>query len=179
MNNLELTDFFTTKRQAADFEARLSEVEASLYEVDLNLENVLQEHFGIEKKDKFITLLRENKIPLDSNPAIKEFFNKIKEAISSMPEATITLAIEPNEEILKSIADWFLLNLDKQILIDAKIDQGLVAGATVDYQGKHFDSSIKNIFKQMFEMNPTNIEGKKPDTRQTDTTVKAQTQNSS
>lgn len=149
MDQMDLSDFFTTKSQATDFSARLSTIEGSLYEVDRNLETVLQEQLGVKKKDKFLTLLRENNVALDSNPAIKEFFNKIKESIKSMPGAAITMAVEPDEKILKAISDWFLLNLEQQILIETIVDPELIAGAAVDYKGKHFDASIKSVFKQI------------------------------
>jgi F0F1-type ATP synthase delta subunit len=150
MDQLDLSEFFATKAQATDFNARLSDVVASLYEVDFDLETFLQHQFGVKKKDKFLTLLRENQVPLDKKPSLNKFLDKIMETITNMPAARMTLAIEPDQQILKSMSNWFLLNLKKQILIETQIDPTLIAGANIEYQGKHFDSSIKSVFDQTY-----------------------------
>ena len=105
-------------------------------ELDFNLEKILQEQFGTRKMDKFISLLREKEIPLESNSPLNKFFGQIQETISTLPLASLTFAIEPNEQILKSVSDWFLLNLKKQVLIEPEIDPNLIAGAVVGFQGK-------------------------------------------
>jgi sugar-specific transcriptional regulator TrmB len=149
MEELDLSDFITTKSQAVDFSARLSSISEMIYETDFDLEKNLQEQFGIQKKDAFLSLLRKNEIPPGSNSALNNFFGKIQETISSLPTAIIVLAVEPKSEILKTISDWFLLNLKQQILIEIQIDPKIIAGAAVNYQGKRLDASIKSIFNEV------------------------------
>lgn len=149
MEFIDLTDFFTTKSQAVDFSARLAKVSEKIYEVSFNLEKSLQEQFGIRKKDKFLSLLRENNIQSESGSAISNFLTKIQELISSLPTASVTLAIEPNEEILKAISNWFLLNLKRQVLIETLIDPNIIGGAKAGFQGKQLDASIRSVFNDV------------------------------
>jgi F0F1-type ATP synthase delta subunit len=150
MEQLDLSDFFTTKPQAVDFAARLSSVSENIYETSFNLEKTLQKNLGIKKKDKFISLLRSNKIPIDSTSTLVNFFERIQKEISSLPQASMILAIEPSEEILKEISDWFLLNLKRQILIDIQINPDIVAGAIVSYKGKQINCSLNPVLNQVY-----------------------------
>jgi len=158
MELLDLSDFFVTKQQAIDFSARLSSISDMLYESNFNLENALQKHLGTIKKDKFLSLLRENKVAIGSNTAIKSFLDKIANNISNLPTATLTLAVEPDKEALQEISDWFPLNLKKQVLIEIQVEPRLVAGAIISYKGKLIDASIRSMF---FDTKPA-----KPDVQQ-------------
>lgn len=157
MSVLDLTEFFTTKEQSKDFSARLASLASSLYELDKDLGKSLQEQLGYQKKEKFLNLLRDNNIPLDSNQKITKFLERITKEISSMPEITITIAIEPNEEILKTIADWFLLNLEKQVLINISYNPKLIAGAEIDFLGTHVEFTVEKVLNSL-----NRIENSKP-----------------
>lgn len=148
MGELVLSDFFTTKSQANIFSAHINSIMEKIYGLDFNLESSVREQFGAKKTDKFMSLLRENEISLSSDTALNNFFSHVLEIVSALPVASITFAIEPNEQILKSVSDWFILNLKKQVLIEPEIDQNLIAGAVVGYQGKRLDSSVKSVFEQ-------------------------------
>lgn len=150
MQVLDLSDFFTTKPQAVDFSARLSNISDKIYELDFNLEKELQEQFGIKKKDKFISLLRKNEVPAGSNTALSDFLVKIQKTISSLSTTSIAVAIEPDEETLKEISNWFLLNLKRQVLVEIQVDPSIIAGAIIGYQGKRFNASVKSIFDKVY-----------------------------
>jgi F0F1-type ATP synthase delta subunit len=149
MEELILSDFFTTKSQANNFSAHLNAISEKIYQLDFNLDKILQEHFGNRKMEKFISLLREKEVSIESKSALNQFFGKIQETILSLPTAILTFAIEPNEQILKSTSDWFLINLKKQVLIELKIDPNIIAGAVVSFQGKHLDCSIRSKFEEV------------------------------
>jgi F0F1-type ATP synthase delta subunit len=149
MENIDPTDFFSTRSQATDFMARLSMVAENIYELDFDLEKNLQEQFGVDKKDKFLSLLRKNKVPMDSNSELNNFFEKIQELVSELPAANITLAIEPDNKTLKNISNWFLLKIKKQVLLDIKVDPKIIAGALVGFQGKQIDGSISSTFNKV------------------------------
>jgi F0F1-type ATP synthase delta subunit len=151
MEDLDLSFFFKTKIQAVDFFARLSTISEKIYGTGFNLEKVLIEQLGIQKKDKFMILLRNNNIQSNSNSALKDFIGKIQDKISSLPTVSLTIAFEPKEETLKNLADWFPLNIDKQVLLDIKVDPDIIAGAYVSYSGKYSDFSIKPVFDQIYK----------------------------
>jgi F0F1-type ATP synthase delta subunit len=146
MEDLDLSSFFKTQVQSVDFSTRLSAITDKIYKTGFNLEKTLIDQLGIQKKDKFMILLNSNKIQLSSNSALKDFITKVQEKISSLPTISLTIAFEPKEGTLKSLSDWFPANINKQVLLDIKVDPEIIAGACVSYGGKCSDFSIKPIF---------------------------------
>jgi F0F1-type ATP synthase delta subunit len=153
MEVLILSDFFSTKAQSNDFSERLSTVETVLYEVDFDLETQLEEQLGVRKKDRFMSLLRENNISLESKQEISKFFRKINETIKNLPLLELTIGIEPNENILKSISHWFVLNTKRQVLFEVNVDPDMIAGALIEFQGKRLNASIKPEFSEICKTN--------------------------
>lgn len=151
MEQIDLSGFFTTKTQASDFSTRLAGIAALMYDTRFDLEKILLEQLGIQKKDKFLTLLRHNNIPLDSNFAIKAFVEQIQERIATMPLLTLTIAFEPTERTLRAIAEWFLVNTNKQVLLDVRLDKNIIGGAVVSVNGKFFDFSVRPQFENVLK----------------------------
>lgn len=164
MSQIALSPFIQTKPQANDFSARLATIAEQTFQTNFNLEKALMTHFGIEKKDKFIALLRENNVGVDSLPALKTFLLTIQEQISNLSVLPITLAFEPKEQTLTTLSDWFFLNLKKQVLFDIHVDRKLVGGAAITFNGKYIDLSIKaqfdGIVKKILEQTASPVEKK-------------------
>jgi F0F1-type ATP synthase delta subunit len=164
---LDLSGFFVTKSQANDFARGISNIIDKMYELNFNLENAFAEEFGIDKRDKFIDLLHENS---HKNLSLKDFLINIIEEIKILPEVSLIIAYEPNNETLKAISQWFLISLNKQILLNIKVDKTLIAGAAINFNGKYRDYSIKALFdgiikKQLY-----------PDKSSTTSNIKQQTE---
>ncbi|HEV2339959.1 MAG TPA: F0F1 ATP synthase subunit delta [Patescibacteria group bacterium] len=61
----------------------------------------------------------------------------------AMPQvAHITLAFHPTEKQLASIRDWFTEEIHQPVQLDITIDTNLIAGAIIEYNGKHKDYTI-------------------------------------
>lgn len=151
METLDLSELFTTKSQADDFASRLALITQKIFETGFNPEAALLEHFGIQKKDTFMTLLRTNHINSESRIAIKQFIEKIQERISTLSVISLVLAFEPNEIVLQSLSRWFIVNTSRQVLFDIKVDTNLIAGAAILSNGKYLDFSIKPHFDRIFQ----------------------------
>ena len=146
MDKTDLSDFFITKSQAADFSDRLAKVMESMFTANFNAEQSLGEEFGVDKRDKLLRLLHEKKVT-----NLKSFIQSLIKEINNLPNINLTFAIEPSESILKAIAQWFQVNLNQQILIEYRVDKNLIAGVAINYQGKFKDYSIKPIFNEIIK----------------------------
>jgi F0F1-type ATP synthase delta subunit len=147
---LDLSDLFNTRPQAVDFSARVTTILKKVFEKEFNPEKVFMEQFGIERKDKFMTLLRDNNINAQSRLDIKNFLERIQTLIATLPVISLVLAFEPNEKTLQMLSRWFVLNTNKQVLFDIKVDNGLIGGAAILSGGKYLDFSIKPEFDKIF-----------------------------
>lgn len=158
---LDLTLFFKTKAQATDFASRLAVISAKVYETNFNLEQELLDEFGITKKDKFMTLLRNNHIAPEKAADLKAFFTKIQDRINKLPTLSLTIAFEPKEKTLHALSEWFVMNIKKQMLFEITVDPNVIGGAKLNYQGNFLDASVKPLFdKTLQDILPTVAEQK-------------------
>jgi F0F1-type ATP synthase delta subunit len=148
--DFDFSEFFKTKLEANDFANRLATIAEKLYETNFNLEKTLLDQFGLNKKDRLMILLRNNNISVESNVALKQFFDLVQEKVAALPVLTMTLAFEPKQQTLEALSQWFMLNLNKQVLFEITVDPSLIAGATLTYKGKFLDYSIRSTFQQIF-----------------------------
>lgn len=151
MTTLDLSSFFQTKAQASDFTSRVATLADKLYETDFNLETALLNEFGLKKKDAFMAIMRENNVSPDSTSSLKEFFTKLQEQVTSLPVLTLTLAFEPKDQTMKALAEWFVLNINKQVVFDINIDRSLIAGAAISFNGRDSDLSIREKFNKIVQ----------------------------
>lgn len=151
MDNVDLSDLFTTRTEANDFLMRLTTISEMFFQTGFNFDHALTQHFGINKRDRFISILNANNINTESLPAVKEFIFILMSKISSLPVLTLAIAFEPQEQTLKTLAEWFFINMHKQILFDISVDKSVIAGAKITYNGKFFDFSIRPTFERVLQ----------------------------
>lgn len=151
MDNIDLSDLFTTKAEANDFLSRLTAISEMFFQTGFSLEHALTQHFGVNKKDRIISILRTNNIQTDSLPAVKEFTFVLMAKISALPVLSLAIAFEPQEQTLKSLSEWFFINMHKQMLFDIAVDRKVIAGAKITYNGKFFDFSIRSTFERILQ----------------------------
>jgi F0F1-type ATP synthase delta subunit len=151
MEPIDLSEFMTTKAEANDFLERITTVTEKVFQTNFNFQNALKEQFGVTKSDRFLSLLLNNNINAESLPAVKDFLHKLQEQVTQLPVLSITIAFEPSQQTLAALSEWFLVNMKKQMLFDITVDKRLVAGAIINYHGKHRDFSVRPVFKQILE----------------------------
>src|SRR5438105_883322 len=103
MQPLDLSPFFKTKAQADDFLWRLDLVSQSIFSSNFSLENALLQRFGQIEKDKFLRFLQAQNVPLENPTQLKQFLEKLKEVVASLPTLTLTLAFQPSENTFKTV----------------------------------------------------------------------------
>lgn len=149
ISQINLSDFFVTKAQADEFVQSLDDIMDQLFEINFNLEKSLTKEFGLEKKDKFINVLRDIGLTDSSTENLKQLLEQMQVLVKKIPVLSMTIAFEPDDNTLKAFLQWFLFSLNKQVLIDIHVDKSLIAGATLNYNGKFKDYSIKPLFNDI------------------------------
>jgi len=159
MEEIDLYSFFHTKGQANDFLIRLNNFSESIYKADFNLETSLANNLGLDKKDKFMAMLRENNVNTASTSDLKNFLDKLTEKITNLPPLSLTLAFEPTEDTLKLLNEWFSINVKKQFMFDILVDPNFLAGVAINFNGKHLDFSVKEKFEKILKESLINHAG--------------------
>lgn len=150
-NAMDLSDFFKTRSEAVDFSSRLSSITEKIYQTNFDLEQTLMDTIGIQKKEAFIKLVRDNNIKPEVPSDLKAFIDKLQAKIPTIPVISLAIAFEPKEQTLKAFSEWFVLNIGKQVIFDIVIDPQLIAGAAITINGKFYDQSIRTQFAQILK----------------------------
>ncbi len=146
MNTLDLSAFFQTKAQSTDFSSRIARVSEKIYETDFDLDKTLMEEFGLKKKELLLAMFRDNDVSPESPNKLKDFLGSVQKEIALLPVLTLKIAFEPTDKILKTLSEWFVMNIKNQVLFDINVDKRLIAGAILNYNGKDVDYTIKDKF---------------------------------
>jgi hypothetical protein len=152
MDQIDFSEFFSTKTESTEFLSGLTEVTDKIFQTDFHVEKALSEQFGINKSDRLLAIMRENTINTQSRDSIKKFLEKMQESIAALPVLSLTIGFDPKDKTLKSLSEWFLINVKKQVVFDFSIDPKVVAGATLTYNGKFFDFSIRPVFGRILKI---------------------------
>ncbi len=151
MNDLDLSVLFKTRSERQEFVTKLNQIIDTIFRTNFQFEKMLLEQYGVEIKDKFITLLSENSLAFQNGSDLKNTLELIRKTAEKLPSIEITLAFNPTENTLNILNDWFLVNLKHQFLLDIKVDKKIIAGISINYNGKFFENSIKPRVEQLVE----------------------------
>jgi len=146
---IDLSDFFITRSQANDFTIKLNTLVENMYTANYNFEKAISEQLGIQKADTFLKILRDQGLQNATLKEVQEFLKKIQDIVKDLSVVSLMLAFEPSEETLKSLAQWFVFNVHRQVVFDIQVDRQLIAGIKINYNGKFKDYSLGPVFEKL------------------------------
>lgn len=74
----------------------------------------------------------------------------LKEKINALVYLGLTIAFEPNLEIISRLHNWAKQNLGEGVALDLKIDKSILGGAIIEYKGKIGTFSLVNQVDKYF-----------------------------
>ncbi len=138
---------------------------STLEQVLLNLEHILGKLEGIRKvtKDKVLEVIASEA----TNPMLKEILliqandnlgafsskelkvlvNKIQDMTNTYKMVNVSIAIPLTEPDIKELADKIEKKLNKKVILNIKIDPGLIGGIVIKEDKYIFDASLRNHLK--------------------------------
>lgn len=109
--------------------------------------------------------LEKNNLEPTGDSAQKEFIEEIIKYLRSVSLVKVTLAFEPDANFVSKLNDQISSILNQKVILDILVDQKIIAGLTVEYQGKFKDYSLeprvkdylRNNLKKMMVFNKEDI----------------------
>lgn len=90
------------------------------------------------------------------------FFKGAVEYAEKIPVVKLTLAFFPADEFLKKITNWLTVELGKKAVVDINVDEKIIAGAAIEYDGEYRDFSFAAKLDEVIEQEIMNrLEAKK------------------
>lgn len=147
----ELSGAIKTVRQAEDFCAEISFILNNLYNVgNTSIDQILTKHSSKATAGIIKKILINNKVlPTDFSNAEK-ILNALIDQVKRMKIIKLTLAIDPNDELVGKISAWVNENMEKNTLLDISRDESILGGAILSIDGVYKDFSLKKKLSDIF-----------------------------
>lgn len=87
----------------------------------------------------------------------EQVLNDLKVAVNSLNYLGLTIAFEPNMEIIGKISTWVKQNVGTTVALDITINKSILGGATIEYNGKIFSSTVQSRVADYFLNNNVNV----------------------
>lgn len=139
-----------TRLEANILLAELDELEKSCYRLgEGDFDNTLKKSVRAKVGGAIETL-----ITLDGHEGV---IKNLRAKVGSLTPLTLTLSFEPTPETISRIYTWVNQNVGEAILLDLKINQGLLGGATIEFKGKISEKTLLSKVEQYFSNTHVNV----------------------
>jgi len=115
------------------------------------MESIDSMHSDITKK--VFNSENEKKENVNGVEDLVETFIRIKEWLKKLEVVNVTLVFRPSVKFIKKIHNWFIENVDSQVILSFKIDSLIGGGLVVIYKGLYLDLSLENRLSDYFTSN--------------------------
>lgn len=132
------------------FYKEIDQFTSKLFQVSTTLDQALNESFNKQKKDAFLSILKEQGIEPSDQIKIQELLKKIKEEAKIFPVITIKLGYDPTREHIESFSDWFISRIKRKVILKILVERNLIGGAYITYNGLFKDFSVKKRVQDAF-----------------------------
>lgn len=137
-----------TKKQASEFLDYLDKLSDAFFNVKeppaKKMKSLLpyQQYYYLER------LAQKNNVSFENLEQVKEFLGHVKTFIRNIPVVTIEVAFSPSEETIANLSNYIAIYIKRAVLFDIVVNKKLVAGATLSYNGRYKDYSLKKKFDE-------------------------------
>jgi F0F1-type ATP synthase delta subunit len=149
------SDIFTiihTKDEAQQCIERIGELLNEVYELKgKTYEKLIREKLVPSLADVLMRDMQLNGFDLSDERHCIEYFNGLTNELRLAKTFDLTLSINPDNELLTLIASFLAEAFPKlHLLIEVKINPGIIGGAEIVWKGKYWDFSLNKSIKDWF-----------------------------
>ncbi len=141
----DILKYITTKEDLYEFIDLLDTLVENAFKKGSSFSKTLDKASG-QKFSAAIKRIGNGKSP----EQIQDILNKLKQEAEKVNFLSLTIAIEPSEELLTSLSKWAEKNFDNKVIFDITVNPDIVGGAIVTYKGNYRDESLKKTLEESF-----------------------------
>ncbi len=124
---------------------------ASLFHVDEeNFNKTLSSQVRIAIAQEIRHLMQQEGISSGNKQGVKSLLDEISSLLHKLPVIYLTIGFEPSDDTVTTFSSWVRSNIKHTIILDIVINKTLIAGATINYEGKYWDYSFKTAMDKFF-----------------------------
>lgn len=132
-----------TSRERVEIMEKLADLSSSLFNLKTRLNKKIDSLLSLKQKNTLRELARQQNLSVTNRSNLAKLLNLLKEKLADLPEINITLAIEPTNEIIDLIYNFYIEKYHKEVIWNITVDSTIIGGAIFGYSGEFKDYSLK------------------------------------
>src|SRR5882724_2973296 len=121
-----LSSYLKTTYHSKEVLMAIDQLQTAFFQRQQSFLKTLETEITFPLSETLKKLAEEDHVALDNAAETDSFFSQIREAIQAIPVLTLTLGILPTLAMIDSLHQWLQLNVNKQLVLDFKLDDSLI-----------------------------------------------------
>lgn len=144
-NTSTMADFVSLVKTKYDKEILTREIDLVLESLYLTQEKAFEETLEKRVRAEVADLLRTLKL---KEKNFQGFLKALRQVLVELKQIDMTIAIEPSEELINQVYNWFKTTLNESLVINFSKNPDLIGGAQIAYKGKYYEFSLKKELEE-------------------------------
>lgn len=147
----DLITSLKTTQEVDDLSLEIDSLTSSLFaETKMSLDKALSSISQTTAK-KITEIFLKNNFDMASKDDVRGFLNTLKDLIKKFKVIKLTLAFEVTRKTIENIHGFVSENIGVGYILDIEVDESILAGATIMFDGKYKDFTLKKTLEEVFE----------------------------
>jgi len=147
----DLADLIKTREELKQLTDDLWKVRESIFKTDIDaVEETLSKDLNME----MAAIVRD---AWQKNAHKETVIEQLIDSLNHLDIVRITLAMKPSETLVAKVSEWLRAETGTKVILDIKVNEDIMGGIVIDYQGKYGDYSARTKVADFLKKNPHKI----------------------
>ncbi len=140
-----------TVQQAKRLAGGIDRLLKVLYVTDVEEEDKLDECFTGEQRRLVERVMEKLHLGWEKRELVESGLEELKERVTELKVVTLHVAINLEMNRWKRVAQWFRQTVNEKVLLEIVVDESLLGGVVILYEGRMKEFSLKNKLHRLVE----------------------------
>ncbi|MBI2613499.1 MAG: hypothetical protein HYW62_01910 [Candidatus Levybacteria bacterium] len=146
----DLITSLKTTREVDDLSLEIDTLASELFGSEkMSLEKAL-DSISSDSAKKIKEIFSNNKFDIEDKKIVSDFLDTLKDLLKKFKVIKLILAFDPTLKTIEKIHEFISENIGIGYILDIEIDESILAGAAVMFNGKYKDFTLKKSLDEVF-----------------------------
>lgn len=135
----------------------LEEIDKAFFTVHTDIDKTLETQLDYIKRDSIVSYFTKNGHDIHNPQLFHQFVQQVIIEAKHLPVLTIILSFSPNRSEIEEIIKWLYINTNKRFILEVQVNNAIVGGSILGYNGQYKDNSVKKRVEEYFAKMTANL----------------------
>lgn len=147
----DLTNSIKTTRDLNEISQEIDKLSESIFRTSLQSFDSSLNEISVKTGERIKNTFLKNNLDVSNKETIKDFLISLKKKLQEFKTIKLTIAFEPSHSTIENIYNWVISALDNSFILDIEVNENVLGGAVVVFNGQYTDLTIKKTIKEIFD----------------------------